>query len=251
MNAVRRLSGKVAIVTGAARGMGAAHARGFVAEGARVVLTDVRAEQGRALAALLGADAAFVEHDVADAAAWARVVAFAEQRFGPVNVLVNNAGILGPIARAADLAEADYLRVIAVNQHSVFLGMHATIPSMLKAGGGSIVNVSSISGLIANYGAPSVAYVGSKFAVRGMSKAAAIEYGRQGIRVNSVHPGFIRTPMMVEGTDESGGDAASLIPMGRIAEPEEVTRLVVFLASDESSYVTAAEYVIDAGLSAC
>lgn len=246
-----RLDGKVAIITGAARGMGEAHARGFVAEGARVVLTDVRVEQGRALAAQLGERAAFIEHDVADRAAWARVVALAESRFGPVTVLVNNAGILGPIARAVELREEDYLRVIAVNQNSVFLGMQAAIPSMLKAGGGSIVNVSSISGMIANYGAPSVAYVGSKFAVRGMSKAAAIEYGRQNIRVNSVHPGFIRTPMMTEGTDESGGDAASMIPMGRIAEPEEVTKLVVFLASDEASYVTAAEYVIDAGMSAC
>jgi 3alpha(or 20beta)-hydroxysteroid dehydrogenase len=231
--------------------MGEAHARGFVAAGARVVLTDVRVEQGRALAAELGDAAVFVEHDVADRVAWARVVEVAESRFGPVTVLVNNAGILGPIARATELREEDYLRVIAVNQHSVFLGMNATIPSMLKAGGSSIVNVSSISGIVANYGAPSVAYVASKFAVRGMSKAAAIEYGRQGIRVNSVHPGFIRTPMMIEGTDESGGDAASMIPMGRIAEPEEVTNLVVFLASDEASYVTAAEYVIDAGMSAC
>lgn len=246
-----RLAGKVAIITGAARGMGESHARGFVAEGARVVLTDVRGDLGRQLAAELGEAAIFVEHDVADGAGWAAVVKAAEERFGPVTVLVNNAGILGAIKPAAELTEAEYLHVIAVNQTSVFLGMHAVIPSMLKAGGGSIVNISSISGMIANYGAPSVAYVGSKFAVRGMSKAAAIEYGRQGIRVNSVHPGFIRTPMMVEGTDESGGDAAAMIPMGRIAEPGEVTRLVVFLASDEASYVTAAEYVIDAGMSAC
>lgn len=248
---MNRLVGKVAVITGAARGMGASHARGFVAEGARVVLTDTRVAEGRAVAAELGPNALFVEHDVADRAAWSRVIEAAESRFGPVNVLVNNAGILGAIARAAELREEDYLRVIAVNQHSVFLGMQAAIPSMLKAGGGSIVNVSSISGIIANYGAPSVAYVGSKFAVRGMSKAAAIEYGRQNIRVNSVHPGFIRTPMMIEGTDENGGDAASMIPMGRIAEPEEVTKLVLFLASDEASYVTAAEYVIDAGMSAC
>lgn len=246
-----RLDGKVAVITGAARGMGASHAKGFVAEGARVVLTDMRAAEGRAVAAELGDRAVFVEHDVANRAAWLRVIETAESRFGPVNVLVNNAGILGAIAKAAELTEEDYLRTIAVNQHSVFLGMQTAIPSMLKAGGGSIVNVSSISGMIANYGAPSVAYVGSKFAVRGMSKAAAIEYGRQGIRVNSVHPGFIRTPMMIEGTDENGGDAASMIPMGRIAEPEEVTKLVLFLASDEASYITAAEYVIDAGMSAC
>ena len=172
-----------------------------------------------------------------------------EAKFGAINVLVNNAGILGPIAKTVDLAEEDYMRVCAVNQHSVYLGMKAVIPSMLRAGEGSIVNVSSISGIVANYGTPSVAYVGSKFAIRGMTKATAMEYARQNIRVNSVHPGFILTPMMVEGTDEKGGDAANIIPMGRIAEPQEVTNLVVFLASDEASYITASEHVIDAGMS--
>jgi 3alpha(or 20beta)-hydroxysteroid dehydrogenase len=127
--------------------------------------------------------------------------------------------------------------------------MRAVIPSMLRAGVGSIVNVSSISGIVANYGTPSAAYVASKFAIRGMSKATAMEYGRDNIRVNSVHPGFILTPMMVEGTDEHGGDAPKLVPMGRIAKPEEVTNLVVFLASDEASYITASEYVVDGGLS--
>jgi 3alpha(or 20beta)-hydroxysteroid dehydrogenase len=244
-----RLSGKVAIITGAARGMGEAHARGFVAHGARVILTDVRADLGAKLADGLGENAMFVEHDVANAGDWQRVVAAGEKRFGTINVLVNNAGILGPIAKTAELAEADYLRVIAVNQHAVFHGMKAVIPSMLRAGVGSIVNVSSISGLVANYGTPSAAYVASKFAIRGMSKATAMEYGRDNIRVNSVHPGFILTPMMVEGTDEHGGDAPKLVPMGRIAKPEEVTNLVVFLASDEASYITASEYVIDGGLS--
>jgi 3alpha(or 20beta)-hydroxysteroid dehydrogenase len=247
---VNRLQGKVAIVTGAARGMGAAHARGFVAQGAKVILTDVRAELGAGIAAELGDDAIFVEHDVASRDGWRRVVEAGERKFGTVNVLVNNAGILGPIEKTADISEADYLHVIAVNQHSVFLGMQAVIPSMLRAGVGSIVNISSISGIVANYGAPSVAYVGSKFAIRGMSKATAMEYGRDNIRVNSVHPGFILTPMMVEGTDENGGDAPKIIPMGRVAKPEEVTNLVVFLASDEASYITASEYVIDAGLSA-
>jgi 3alpha(or 20beta)-hydroxysteroid dehydrogenase len=128
--------------------------------------------------------------------------------------------------------------------------MRAVIPSMKRAGIGSIVNISSIAGLVANYGFPSLAYVASKFAVRGMTKAAAIEYGPNNIRANSVHPGFIMTPMMVEATNEEGGDALSMIPLGRIADPAEVSNLVLFLASDEASYITGAEYVIDAGMTA-
>ena len=245
-----RLSGKIAIITGAARGMGASHARLFAKEGARVVLTDMRGAEGAALANELGENALFVEQDVTSAADWKRVVEATETRFGPANVLVNNAGILGTMATTADISEEDYLKVIAVNQHSVYLGMHAVIPSILRAGGGSIVNISSIAGLVANYGFPSLAYVGSKFAVRGMTKAAAVEYGPQGIRVNSVHPGFIMTPMMVEATNEEGGDALSMIPLRRIAEPEEVSNLVLFLASDESSYISGAEHVIDAAMTA-
>lgn len=245
-----QLDGEIAIITGAARGMGASHARRFVAEGAQVLLTDMRADVGDALAAELGSRAAFAEHDVTDATDWKRIVAVAENRFGPVTVLVNNAGILGPMAKTADVTEADYMHVCAVNQHSIYLGMHAAIPSMLKAGKGSIVNISSIAGLVANYGFPSLAYVASKFAVRGMTKAAAVEYGPDSIRVNSVHPGFIMTPMMVEATDEGGGEALAQIPLRRIAEPEEVSNLVLFLASDQSSYITGAEHVIDAGMTA-
>ena len=245
-----KLTGKTAIVTGASRGMGASHARMFIEEGAKVVLTDLRADMGAALAADLGPNAKFLEQDVTNAADWARVVAAAESFFGPVNILVNNAGILGAMAKTADISEADYLQVCAINQHSVFLGMHAVIPSMLKGGKGSIVNISSIAGLVANYGFPSVAYVASKFAVRGMTKAAAIEYGPNNIRVNSVHPGFIQTPMMVEATNEEGGDALGQIPLGRLAQPEEVSKLVLFLASDDSSYISGAEHVIDAGMTA-
>lgn len=243
-----RLDGKVAIVTGAAQGMGESHARRFVAEGAKVVLTDLNADSGNSLAKELGENALFVRHDVSNSDDWAQVVDQAERAFGPVTILVNNAGILGPIAKTADISEEDYLKVCAVNQTAVYLGMKATIPSMLKAGIGSIVNISSIAGIAANYGFPSLAYVGSKFAVRGMSKATAIEYGPNNIRVNSVHPGFIRTPMMVEGTDENGGESISMIPLGRIAEASEVTNLVLFLASDEASYITGAEHLVDAGM---
>jgi 3alpha(or 20beta)-hydroxysteroid dehydrogenase len=245
-----RLDGKVAIVTGAARGMGMSHARRFIAEGAKVVLTDMNETGGRALAEELGSNARFVAHDVTRAEDWAPVVSAAESAFGPVTVLVNNAGILGPVTKITELSDADYAKVCAVNQHSIFFGMRAVIPSMQRAGIGSIVNISSIAGLVANYGFPSLAYVASKFAVRGMTKAAAIEYGPNNIRANSVHPGFIMTPMMVEATNEEGGDALSMIPLGRIADPAEVSNLVLFLASDEASYVTGAEYVIDAGMTA-
>ena len=243
-----RLTGKVALITGAARGMGESHARCFIEEGAKVVLTDLSEQAGQALADELGSNALFLKHDVTCANSWAEVIAKAESTFGTITVLVNNAGILGPVANTLALSEVDYLKVCNVNQHSVFLGMRAVLPSMLKAGIGSIVNISSIAGMAANYGFPNFAYVASKFAVRGMTKATAIEYGPKNIRVNSVHPGFIQTPMMVEATDESGGDALGLIPLGRIAEPKEVSNLVLFLASDESSYITGSEHLIDAGM---
>lgn len=245
---MKRLENKVALITGAARGMGESHARMFIEHGAKVVLTDLSVDAGSALANELGANAIFFQHDVTKSDSWDEVIKRAEQEFGPINVLVNNAGILGPVSKTENLDEDDYLKVCEVNQHSVYLGMKAVIPSMLKAGVGSIVNISSIAGIAANYGFPSLAYVASKFAVRGMTKATAIEYGLNNIRVNSVHPGFIQTPMMVEATDEEGGDAMSLIPLGRIADPKEVSNLVLFLASDESSYITGSEHLVDAGM---
>ena len=243
-----RLRGKVAVITGASQGMGAAHARMFVEQGAKVILTDVSVNAGQQLAKELGVNALFVEQDVAKRADWQRVVEQGEARFGAINVLVNNAGILGPIANAIELSEKDYLQVCAVNQLSVFLGMQAVLPSMIKAGGGSIVNISSVAGLVAIYGAPSLAYVASKFAVRGMTKQAAVDFGNKNIRVNSVHPGYIRTPMMAAATDENGGEALKQIPLGRLADPAEVSNLVVFLASDEASFITGAEHIIDGGM---
>jgi 3alpha(or 20beta)-hydroxysteroid dehydrogenase len=243
-----RLNGKVAIITGAARGMGESHARIFAREGAKLVISDRNVEGGQALAEDIGGDCRFVAQDVTKPADWERVVAEAESAFGKVDILVNNAGILGPMATTADLDDAGYDLVCAINQHSVFYGMRAVLPAMLRAGGGSIVNISSIAGIAANYGFPSLAYVASKFAVRGMTKATAMEYGKHGIRVNSVHPGFIQTPMMVEATDEVGGDALREIPLGRIADPAEVSAMVLFLASDEASYITGAEHLVDAGM---
>ena len=245
-----RLDGKVAIITGASQGMGEAHSRRFVAEGARVAMTDINAERGEQIASELGQDAVFIEADAASMPDWERVVKESESRFGPVTVLVNNAGIIGPIAGILELSVEDYHHVCAVNQHSQFYGMKCVIPSMLKAGGGSIINVSSIAGLVVIVGTPNLAYVTSKFASRGMSKYAAIECGKHNIRVNSVHPGYIKTPMMAAATDEAGGGIASQIPLGRMAEPDEVSQLVVWLASDDSSYMSATEQVIDAGLTA-
>ena len=245
---MNRLHNKVAIITGASQGMGASHAKAFVAEGAKVLLTDLNDKAGKALADELGENALFIKHDVTKAEDWDKVVKAAEEKFGPVTVLVNNAGVLGPIAKTGDLEYDGYLKVIDVNQHAPFLGMKAVIPSMLKAKVGSIVNISSLAGMMANYGFPSIAYIASKFALRGMTKGTAVEYGPHNIRVNSVHPGFIKTPMMELATDESGGEALKQIPLGRLAQPEEVSNLVVFLASDESSYITGHEHVIDAGM---
>lgn len=243
-----RLNGKVAIITGGARGMGASHVRRFVSEGAKVVFTDILAEEGQALATELGENVKFVQQNVASASDWEKVVAEAEAAFGPVNVLVNNAGIGSPNKRLEELTIEEYQKVIDVNQLSVFLGMKAVLPSMRKTTNGSIVNVSSLAGIVAFMNQS--AYVASKFAVRGLTKAAALEFSQYGIRVNSVHPGSVETPMTTNDlSKDMAAEVNKAIPLGRAAQPEELTNLVLYLASDESSYSTGSEFIADGGLS--
>ena len=244
-----RLSGRVAIITGAAQGMGEAHARGFAREGAKVVLTDLNAEAGQRIAAEVGGEARFIKHDVASESQWSEVVREAEQHFGDVTILVNNAGVVGPASATHEFSERDFNFVCGVNQSGVFLGMKHCIPSMLRAGKGSIVNISSISGIIIAFGTPNLAYAASKFAVRGLTKFAALEYAARNIRVNSIHPGYILTPMAEATLDDTAMAAAcEAVPMKRMAKPSEVTELAVFLASDASSFITGSEHVIDGGL---
>jgi 3alpha(or 20beta)-hydroxysteroid dehydrogenase len=247
-----RLQGKVALVSGAARGMGQAEAGLFAREGARVMLADVLDEEGAQVARAIGDAARFQHLDVTSEAGWAAAVAATLAAFGRLDVLVNNAGIVIP-SLLRDLSLENYQRVIDVNQTGVFLGMRAVIPAMEAAGGGSIVNVSSIDGLI---GMDLVfAYVASKFAVRGMTKTAALELAPLGIRVNSLHPGFVHTRMGNPNGDPAARGlldryGARRIPLGRPAEPEEIATLALFLASDESSYCTGSEFVADGGFTA-
>ncbi len=238
-----RLVDKVAVITGAARGQGAAEARRFAAEGATVVLTDVRDELGAQTAADIGARASYLSLDVTDDGQWKDVVQHATAEFGRIDVLVNNAGIfeLGGI----DTPLGDWNRVIAVNQTGVFLGMQAVAPIMREQGSGSIINISSVAALM---GSPmAMAYTASKWAVRGMTKGAALELAPFGVRANSVHPGMIETPML-DVLGDSRETVLARVPMGRYAEPDEVAELVLFLASDESAYCTGHEFVVDGGM---
>lgn len=244
---MRRLEGRVVLITGAARGQGEAEARLFAAEGAKLVLGDVRDAEGKEVAESLGEAAVYVHHDVSDPASWQSFTTMALQRFGRIDALVNNAGIMlyKPLE---EMTLEEYRSVIDVNQVGCFLGIKAVVPAMRAAGGGAIVNVSSCAGLrgFAN----GMGYVSSKFAVRGLTRTAAIELGPLRIRVNSLHPGGVDTAL---GWGYPGVDLEQLYrstPLGRIGEPREMAQLALFLISDESSYCTGAEFVADGGMMA-
>lgn len=240
-----RIDGKVAIVTGGTGGMGTSHVRRLVSGGAQVVFTDLDEIAGEELQNEIGHQSLFIKQDVTDSESWNKVITEAEKHFGAVNVLVNNAGI-NFSDEIETFPETEYDRVVEVNQKAVFLGMRAVVPSMKKAGGGSIINISSIGGIRGRL--ESVAYSASKFAVTGMTKVAALELGKYQIRANSIHPSLVNTGMFSE---NGGGNAvASNRPLGRVLTKEEVSNLVLYLASDESSYTTGAEHVIDGGLTA-
>ncbi len=238
-----RLKDKIILITGGARGQGAAEARLFVAEGARVVITDVLEDQGRALAAELGQSASFVKHDVTSETDWAAAIA-AAQALGGLHGMVNNAGIYQP-ARLMDTDVQLFERHMRVNQLGCFIGMKSVVPLMEKSGGGSIVNISSVAGLRGSPGA--IAYSATKWALRGMTKAAAVDLAPKGIRVNSIHPGPIDTEMLNVRTTEERAARLQLVPMKRMGTVDEIANLVLFLVSNESSYITGAEVAIDGG----
>lgn len=244
-----RLDAKVALITGAARGQGAAEARLFAAEGARVYLTDVLDDEGAATAARIGDAASYHHLDVREEEAWTTIVEEILEAHGRLDVLVNNAGIFRVMPTALT-AEADYREIIDINQVGTFLGMKAVIPTMVAAESGSIVNISSVAGLQGAAG--TMAYSASKWAVRGMTKVAAKEVAPFGVRVNSVHPGIIATPMMSEASPEGTllDRVVQAIPLGHVAEADDVANLVLYLASDESRYSTGAEFVVDGGMTA-
>jgi 3alpha(or 20beta)-hydroxysteroid dehydrogenase len=243
-----RLAGKVALVTGAARGQGESIARLFLAEGARVLVTDVLEPEGRALASELGVDAAWITLDVADGAQWTAAVAYGLQTFGRLDVLVNNAGIGIPPVRIEDETEAGHRRILDINLTGVWNGMRAVMPVMTAQRSGSIVNTSSIDGLVGTAGMAS--YAASKFAVTGMTRTAALEAGGRGIRVNCVHPGVIDSPMVATAPPEILARIDRLMahqPIARVGRPEEVAYAVLFFACDESSYCTGSSLVVDGG----
>ena len=248
-----RLQGKVAIITGGARGQGEAEARMFAREGAKVVFGDVLDDEGRQVEAEIaaaGGEAVYVRLDVTDENAWREAVGTAVSRFGKVDILVNNAGIASWNA-GDDASVAEWDRLMEVNAKGVFLGTQAVIPAMRAAGGGSIVNISSISGMVGQTNIHP-GYNASKGAVRILTKSTAVQHAAEGIRCNSIHPGPVKTPM----TERSWSDPEWLkaterrTPLGRYAEPDEIAYGVLFLASDESSFMTGSEVVIDGGMTA-
>ena len=243
-----RLEGKVALISGSARGQGAAEAAAFAREGASVVVSDVLDGLGRATAADLGDRARYVHLDVTNDDDWRAAVAEAEQSFGHLDILVNNAGIGIPPHALLATTEEQHQLTMGINLDGVWRGIRAAVPAMRRAGGGSIVNISSIDGIVGV--AYMASYVASKFAVAGLTKAAALELGRDNIRVNSVHPGVIATPMLDGASPEIRDRLDRLMqhqPIARVGRPEEVANVVLFLASDEASYITGTGIVVDGG----
>jgi NAD(P)-dependent dehydrogenase (short-subunit alcohol dehydrogenase family) len=243
-----RMQDKVAIVTGAARGQGAAHARLLAEEGAKVVLGDVLDDQGRALEQELhgaGHDVLYVHLDVSSDEDWASAVQLAVERFGGLHVLVNNAGIVGTTAGVETETIEGWQQILAVNQTGVFLGMKHSVPLMKRAGGGSIVNTSSIWGVAGTE--EYIGYQATKGAVRLMTRSAALTHARDNIRVNSVVPGLVMTPMLDDEPEESIASVVEMTPLGRGADPREISYGVLFLASDEASFVTGTDLVVDGG----
>ena len=246
---MKRMQDKVAVITGGARGMGAATARLFAAEGARVVIADVLEDEGQKLASELGDAASFRRHDVSDEPAWEALVADVLAGHGRIDALVNNAGLVHFVA-ITDFAVADFDRLVRVNIKGSLLGMKHVGRAMIDAGRGAIVNVSSIDGM---RGANALAlYSTTKWAVRGMTKTAALEFGPHGIRVNSVHPGGVDTPMgnPTGDTGEQRNSNYGVVPLQRIGEPEEIAAASLFLCSDEASYISGAELLVDGGWNA-
>ena len=242
---MRSLDNKVAIITGAAQGIGAACAELFIQEGARVILTDINETLGAKQANKLGEFAHFIKHDVSKRADWERVLKETHDTFGEVDILVNNAGIV--IQKSFNEAtDEDFHKTYRINQFGVYLGMNISYPSLKKSGNSSIINISSTSGFVGKAGL--MAYNASKFAVRGMTKSAALEFAKDNIRVNSVHPGFIKTPMTDDNISETYKQKAIQdTPLKRAGEAIEVAKMILFLASDASSFSTGSEFITDGG----
>lgn len=243
---MERLENKVVMITGAAQGMGKIHAEKALEQGAKVVITDINEEGGHQTESELKGEVMFIKHNVSDENDWKNVVQQTMDKWGRIDVLVNNAGITynTPLE---ELTTDDYMKIVQINQLSVFLGMKTVAPIMKEQHKGSIINISSMNGLVGG----AIGYTDTKFAVRGMTKAASRELSPFNIRVNSVHPGVIQTPMLEqEGVKEAVEEFKKTIPMRRVAQAEEVSNMVTFLASDDSSYSTGAEFVIDGGLTA-